>query len=43
MPSQNSDERNRWLHRYPSIDNRLRKHSSLGWRSPQQRLAELLR
>lgn len=33
----------RWLARYLSIYNRLRKHSALGWRSPQQRLAELLR
>ena len=38
----NSEERNRWLPRYLSIYNRLRKHSALGWRSPQQRLAELL-
>jgi len=33
----------RWLPRYLSIYNRLRKHSALGWRSPQERLAELLR
>jgi len=31
------------LPRYLSIYNRLRKHSALGWLSPQQRLAELLR
>jgi transposase InsO family protein len=39
---QNSEERNRWLPRYLSIDNRLRSHSALGDRSPQQRLCELL-
>ena len=39
----NSEERNGWLPRYLSIYNRLRKHSALGWRSPQQRLVELLR
>ena len=43
MAFQNSEERNRWLPRYLSIYNRLRKHSALGWRSPQQRLRELLR
>jgi hypothetical protein len=43
MPFQNSEERNRWLPRYLSIYNRLRKLSALGWRLPQQRLAELLR
>ena len=42
MPFQNSQERNRWLPRYLAIYNRLRKHSALGWRSPQQRLCELL-
>jgi transposase InsO family protein len=42
MPFQNSHERNRRLPRYLTIYNRLRKHSSLGWRSPQQRLRELL-
>ena len=42
MPFQDSQERNRWLPRYLSIHNRLRKHSVLGWRSPQQRLRELL-
>lgn len=42
MAFQNSEERNRWLPRYLSIYNRLRKHSALGWRSPQQRLCELL-
>ncbi len=42
MAFRNSDERNRWLPRYLSIYNRLRKHSALGWRSPQQRLRELL-
>jgi transposase InsO family protein len=43
MAFPNSEERNRWLPRYLGIYNRLRKHSALGWRSPQQRLAELLR
>ena len=38
----NSEERDRWLPRYLSIYNRLRKHSALGWRSPKQRLVELL-
>ena len=42
MAFENSEERNRWLPRYLSIYNRLRKHSALGWRSPQQRLRELL-
>jgi transposase InsO family protein len=42
MPFTNSEERNRWLPRYLSIYNRLRKHSTLGYRSPQQRLNELL-
>jgi transposase InsO family protein len=42
MPFQNSEERNRWLPRYLSIYNRLRKHTALGDRSPQQRLNELL-
>jgi len=37
-----SEEQNRWLPRYLSIYNRLRKHSALGSRSPQQRLFELL-
>jgi hypothetical protein len=43
MPFQNSQERNRWLPRYLSINNRLRKHLAIGWHSPQQRLVELLR
>ena len=43
MPFQNSEERNQWLPRYLSIYNRLRKHTALGDRSPQQRLNELLR
>jgi transposase InsO family protein len=43
MPFQNSEVRNRWLPRYLSIYNRLRKHSALGWRSPRERLVELLR
>jgi transposase InsO family protein len=43
MAFKNSEERNRWLLSNLSIYNRLRKHSALGWRSPQQRLAELLR
>ena len=42
MPFQNSVERNLWLPRYLSIYNRLRKHSALCGRSPQQRLDELL-
>ena len=42
MAFPNSEERNRWLPRYLSIYNRLRKHSALGLRSPQQRLVELL-
>lgn len=42
MSFQNSEERNRWLPRYLSIYNRLRKHTALGDRSPQQRLCELL-
>jgi hypothetical protein len=43
MPFQNSQEGNRWLPRYLSLYNRLRKHSALGWRSHRQRLHELLR
>ena len=42
MPFHNSEERNRWLPRYLSIDNRISSHSALGGRSPQQRLDELL-
>ena len=42
MPFQNSQERNAWLPRCLSIYNRIRKHSALGSRSPQQRLNELL-
>ena len=42
MAFPNSEERKRWLPRHLGIYNRLRKHSALGWRSPQQRLAELL-
>jgi transposase InsO family protein len=42
MPFQNSEERNQWLPRYLSIYNRLRKHTALGGRAPQQRLNELL-
>ena len=42
IPFQNSVERNLWLNRYLSIDNRLRKHSTIGGRSPQQQLQELL-
>jgi transposase InsO family protein len=42
MAFPNSEERNRWLPRYLGIHNRLMKHSALSWRSPQQRLAELL-
>lgn len=38
----NSEECNRWLPRYLRICNHLRKHSPLGWSSPQQRLVELL-
>ena len=43
MAFPNAEERNRWLPRYLAIYNRLWKHSALGWRSPQQRLVELLR
>lgn len=42
MATAKPEERNRWLPRYLSIDNRLRKHPALGWRSPQQRLDERL-
>ena len=42
MPFQNSQERNAWMPRYLSIYNRLRKHSALSGRSPQQRLHQLL-
>jgi transposase InsO family protein len=42
MPFQNSEERNRWLPCYQSIYNRLRKHTALYEKSPQQRLNELL-
>jgi len=42
MSLPNSEERNRWLPHYLVIYNRLRKHSAVGWRSPHQRLAELL-
>ena len=42
MSFQNSEERNAWLPRYLSIYNRIRRHSVLGNRSPQQRLCELL-
>jgi transposase InsO family protein len=42
MAFTNSEERNRWLPRYLGIYNRLRKHSALGYPSPQQRLNELL-
>ena len=43
MAFQNSDERNLRLPRHLAIYCRLRKHSALGWRSPQKRLVELLR
>jgi len=42
IPFQISDEPNACLPRYLSIYNRIRKHSALGSRSPQQRLCELL-
>jgi transposase InsO family protein len=42
MAYPNCEERKRWLPRYLTINNRLRKHSALGWLSPQQRLTELL-
>jgi hypothetical protein len=42
MAFQAYEERNSWLPRYLAIDIRLRKHSALGCRSPQQRLTELL-
>jgi transposase InsO family protein len=35
MPLETFEERKRWLPRYLSIYNRLRKHSALGWRPPQ--------
>ncbi len=41
MPFQNSQERNAWLPRYLSIYNRIRRHSDIRGRSPQQRLPEL--
>lgn len=43
MPFQSSGERNRWLPRYLSLDNRLGKHSAFGWLSTQQWLHDLLR
>ena len=43
MPFQNSGERNRRLPRYLSLDNRLGKHSAIGWLSTQQWLHDLLR
>ena len=42
MAFQNSEERNRWLPRYLRIHNHRRRHSALGWQTPQQRLIELL-
>jgi transposase InsO family protein len=42
MPFQNSEERNQWRPRHPEIYNRLRKHKTIGGRSPQQRLNKLL-
>ena len=42
MPFKNSEERNQWLPRYLSNNNRHRKYKALGGRSPQQRLNELL-
>ena len=41
MAYPNSEECNQWLPRYLAINNRLRKHSALGWLSPQQRVTEL--
>jgi hypothetical protein len=43
MVHPNSEERNRWLPRYQTIYNASGSTRPLGWRSPQQRLAELLR
>jgi hypothetical protein len=43
MAYTNSEEPNRLLPRYLAIYNRLRKDLAHGRRSPQQRLAELLR
>ena len=42
MAFEKSEERNRWLPRYLSIYNQLRKHSALAWGSPQQRHVERL-
>jgi len=42
MPFQNSQKRNAWLPCYLSINNRIRKHSGVRGRSPQQRLHKLL-
>ena len=42
MAFQNSEERNRWLPHYLSIYSRLRPHLVIGYRSPQQRLGELI-
>jgi transposase InsO family protein len=38
MPFLNYKDRNQWLPNYLTIYNRLRKHSALGWDSPQQQL-----
>ncbi len=43
MANPNSEERNRWPPRYLAIDKCLKKHSTIGLRSPQQRLCELPR
>jgi transposase InsO family protein len=42
MAFPNSEECNLWLPRYLPIYNRFKKYSALRWRSPQQRLVELL-
>jgi hypothetical protein len=41
MAIPNSEERNRCVSGYLGAYNRLRKHSALGGRSPEQRLKEL--
>jgi len=43
MAFPNSEVINRWLPRYLSIYNRLKKQSTLGWHSTEEQLVELLR
>jgi transposase InsO family protein len=42
MAIPDAEERNRCVPRYLGAYNRLRKHSALGWHSPQQRLYEMI-